>query len=142
MSVTLAEVYRTPGHLETLYALLKERKPSMNIRHEKLPSFKEHASFVRKKPYIGWYFIRDSQKTVGSVLLDVRAGENEIGVFVFKKFQKKGYATQAVQLLMRKFKKVKKFTCFINPKNTRSIDFFEGLGFRHVQNTYELLRKG
>ena len=142
MSVKLSDVYRTPGHRETLYALLKERKPSMNIHHKGLPSFKAHKTFVQKKPYAGWYFIKDGEKIAGTVLLDERTGENEIGVFIFKKFQKKGYAAKAVKLLMGKFKKVKKFVCFINPRNTRSIDFFERMGFKHVQNTYEYRRKG
>ena len=140
MSLRLSDIYRTPGHTEILYALLKERKPSMNINHKRLPSFQVHRAFVRKKPYAGWYFIRDGEKIAGSVLLDDRAGSNEIGVFIFKKFRRKGYATKAVKLLMHKFKKAKSFTCFISPKNRRSIVFFEGMGFKHIQNTYEYKR--
>lgn len=140
MSVRLQGVYRTPGHVEILYELLKERTPLMNINHRGLPSFAHHRAFVRKKPYAGWFFVKDGDKIVGMTLLDNRTGVNEIGVFIFKKFQGKGYGAKAVRLLLAKFKRSKRFACFISPKNKRSIDFFKGLGFKHIQNTYEYQR--
>ena len=40
-----------------LYELLKEREPSTNISHRKLPTFSEHLNFVLSKPYSKWYII-------------------------------------------------------------------------------------
>lgn len=137
MNIKLINVYGYPNHVEILYELLKERDSTINIHYSELPDFKKHKRFVNKKPYVGWFFIKDDEEICGSVLLDNRKGENEIGVFIFKKFHRKGYATKAVKLLMDRFRNVKKFICFINPKNKKSIVFFKGLGFRHIQNTYE-----
>lgn len=130
-------VYNHPDHVKILYELLKERDSSINIHHSGKPNFNKHKLFVNTKPYIGWFFIKDGEKIIGSVLLDKRKGENEVGVFIFKKFHRKGYATKAVKLLIGKFKSLKKFICYINPKNNKSIAFFEGIGFRHCQNIYE-----
>ncbi len=133
----LVDVYKTPDHAKILYQLLKERKPWMNINHEKLPSYKAHQAFVKRKPYAGWFFIQAGHTRVGSILLDSRMGSHEIGVFIFKKYQKKGYAKKALKLLMDKYKTIRRFVCYINPKNTGSIAFFEKAGFKHIQNTYE-----
>jgi RimJ/RimL family protein N-acetyltransferase len=133
----LVDVYAVPDHAKILYALLKERKPWMNINHSELPSLAKHQAFVKTKPYRGWFFVEVDGKHVGSILLDSRTGDHEIGVFIFKKYQKMGYAKEALKLLMDKYKTIKRFVCYINPKNIGSIAFFEKAGFKHIQNTYE-----
>ena len=62
------------------------------------------------------------------------------GVFVLRTHQGAGYGPQAVRLVMARHRGVKRFLANINPANQRSIAVFADLGFRHIQNTYELVR--
>ena len=103
-----------------------------------MPTMKEHLKFVRSKPYKTWHLLVDGKETVGSVYL---SKQNEIGLFIFKKYRRRGLGKKALALLLKKHAGAKRFLANINPKNRRSIRFFERLGFRHIQNTYEL-RKG
>ena len=134
--IRLADVYRSKDAVKVLYALLAERETRVNISHRRMPSIRGHRAFIVSRPYKAWYLVRDlSGGPLGGVYLSRR---DEIGVFIFKKFRGKGYGEEAVRLLMRKHAAVKRFLANINPKNRRSVRFFNALGFKHVQNTYEL----
>ncbi len=133
--VKLSDVYKTRGAREILYRLLKERIPRVNISHRSLPAFKKHLDFIRKRPYKAWYLISEKPGSfVGGIYL---SKNDEIGILIFKKHQKKGFGEKAVNLLMKRHRGVKRFLANINPANVPSIRFFEGLKFRHIQNTYE-----
>lgn len=134
--VSLSSVYGHPDRFEILFALMKERTKKVNISHRALPSWKDHVKFVESRPYKAWYFILGAAGEVaGGVYLSKTA---EIGVFVFRKHRGRGYGPRAVELLMKKHPE-KRFLANINPKNEASIEFFENMGFRHIQNTYELI---
>lgn len=137
-AVSLKSVYVTPGAHEALYELLGERDETINISHRRMPSWTEHVKFVRSKPYKSWDFVVFGSEIVGSIYL---SKQNEIGVFLFKKHQGKGYGFRAVKLLKAKHPRVERFLANVNPRNRGSIRFFEGMDFRHIQNTYELRRK-
>lgn len=119
---------------EFLFELLKNRNPKFNISHKKMPSFKEHVTFVKSKPYSQWYVIKQDNEKIGSIYL---SKQNEIGIFLKENTQGRGIGTTALQLLMMKNPK-KRFLANINPKNKKSIEFFKKNGFKLIQYTFEL----
>ena len=117
-----------------LYELLKQRDPKANISHKRMPSFKQHESFIQSKPYSKWYIIQSSNDDVGSIYL---SKNNEIGIFLIGKNQNKGIGCKALKLLIEKNPKIR-YLANVNPKNKKSIDFFKKNGFKLIQHTYEL----
>jgi len=117
-----------------LYELLKQRDPRANISHKRMPSFKQHESFIQSKPYSKWYIIQNFKNDVGSIYL---SKNNEIGIFLIKKNQNNGIGKSALKLLIKKNPKVR-YLANVNPKNKKSIDFFKKNGFKLIQYTYEL----
>jgi len=130
----LVSVYREQKAAELLYCLLKERDPYINISHCKMPSWRAHLNFIARKPYAAWYLIQVEDVKVGAIYL---SKTNEIGVFILKRFQRQGYGKQAIKMLIKKHGR-KRYLANINPLNERSIKMFENLGFRLLQETYEL----
>jgi len=120
--------------LRFLYKLLKEREPSTNISHRKMPTFNEHVNFVLSKPYSKWYIIYYGKKKIGSIYL---SKQNEVGIFIKKAFFMKGIGTDSLRLLME-LNPRERFLANINPKNKRSIEFFKKNKFKILQHTYEL----
>jgi hypothetical protein len=130
-SLDLVDVYKYYKHYHILYELLKERTPEVSISHKCLPSFDNHVKFIDSKPYKHWFFITKPD-VVGAIYL---TPSNEIGVFVFKKYRRSGYATWAVNELIERSKQTK-FLANINPENKISQKLFKKFGFKHIQNTY------
>ena len=121
---------------ELLFLLLKERTKDQSISHKKMPDYGDHVKFVENHPYEAWWFIRDigtAGDIVGSLYL---TKQREIGIAIFNSHQGKGIGRYAIEKLMKMYPGT--FLANINPNNTRSIKFFESLGARHIQNTYEL----
>lgn len=131
----LISVYEYPGADEILLDLLSERPKEANISHKRMPSLEDHRRFIASMPYKAWCLI-DCGEIVGSVYLTDR---NEIGIAIFRQHQGKGYARNAIVMMMEKHPKVKRFIANVAPGNQRSIDLFSGMNFRHIQNTYELI---
>lgn len=131
----LVDVYGEPVATALLYSLLSERGEDVNISHRELPPIEQHSAFLRSRPYAAWYLIATDERYVGAIYL---TRDDEIGVFIRKDQQGHGYGRAAVELLMKTHPR-ERFLANINPANARSIRFFEQLGFRHIQNTYELL---
>lgn len=133
--ITLINVYYEENRHVILYELLKERTQEQSISHKELPAFSDHAEFVESLPYKSWCFVHSSSEDdyVGTVYL---SKQNEIGVFIFNKYQRKGYGHVAVKALVDANEGP--FLANVNPKNTASIAMFEWLGFNHIQNTYRL----
>lgn len=120
---------------EFLYELLKNRDPRASISHKKMPSYDEHVKFVLSKPYSKWYVIEYKNRKVGSIYI---SKQDEIGIFIEKKFQSKGIGKKAIQIVMKKNPRSKYFAN-IAPENTKSQKFFKKLGFRGLQYTYEII---
>lgn len=133
----LVDLYRVAEAPALLYRLLEEREPDVNISHKAMPSWRQHLAFIRSRPYRAWYLIEADGGYVGAVYL---SRQNEIGVFVLREHRGKGYGSAAVRKVMERHRSVKRFLANINPRNQRSIALFSDLGFRHIQNTYELVR--
>ena len=137
--ISLLDVYEHPEAVDILYRLIGERQMDESISHKEMPSFEKHKEFVERHPYMDWQLISvgmgyENSYIVGAIYLTYI---NEIGVFIFKKYRGKDYGKKAITLLMLQHPK-QKFLANINPDNKTSIKLFENIGFKHIQNTYEL----
>lgn len=136
--IKLKDIYKTKGAARILYALLKERTMRVNISHRRMPTWRRHLAFLRSRPHKAWYLVMNtSGEPVGGTYL---SKNDEIGIFIFRKYRGRGYGQSALLGLMRRHRGVHRFLANVNPKNKPSIRFFKELGFRHIQNTYEMRR--
>lgn len=146
--IELKNVYTPTGkapaeHIEFLYQLLMERPAEANISHQAMPSFAEHANFVRSRPYREWFLICESDAFVGAIYV---TWNNEIGVFVLKKARRLGYAVFAVNYIRLNLSPMPpvpsarsgNFVAHVAPGNTASKALFERLGGKLIQVTYQL----
>ena len=117
-----------------LFDLLKERDSRANISHKKMPTYAEHIKFIKSKPYTKWYIVLKSKQKIGSVYL---SKNDEVGVFISKKFQGQNIGDVALCELMKKNPR-KRFLANLNPKNKKSISFVTSNGFKLIQYTFEL----
>ena len=116
-----------------LFDLLKERDPRVNISHRKMPTYNQHTKFIKSKPYSKWYIILKSKQKIGSIYL---SKNDEIGIFLSKKFQGKNVGSFALNELIKKNPR-KRFLANVNPKNKKSISFFKNNNFKLIQYTFE-----
>ncbi len=114
-----------------LYAQLLEREPEANISHKGMPTVDEHLAFVRSNPYADWCLIEE-QYIVGATYL---TDAGEIGIFIFKHSQGRGFGPMAVEMMMEKHPG--RILANISPANERSRAMFEKLGFTLIQHTLE-----
>jgi len=140
--VRLLNVYATPGAVDLLWDLLSERTPTQSISHRKMPTREEHIAFVASRPYQAWYIVEAVTDCVDDVALvteNVGAAylsrNREIGIGILQRHKGKKYGINAVRNLMEMHPG--KYLANINPDNEASIKLFTGLGFKHIQNTYE-----
>ena len=124
----------TNSDVKFLFDLLKERDPRVNISHRKMPTYSQHTKFINSKPYSKWYIILKSKQKIGSIYL---SKNDEIGIFLSKKFQGKNVGNFALNELMEKNPR-KRFLANVNPKNKKSIQCFKNYGFKLIQYTFEL----
>ena len=117
---------------EFLYELLKQREGKVNISHSSLITWEEHLDYIKNHSYKSWDVIWVENNRVGNIYLTQR---DEIGIFLDKKFQSKGYGSIAITEFMKKNGK-KRYLANISPTNYKSIQFFGKHGFIHIQNTY------
>jgi RimJ/RimL family protein N-acetyltransferase len=123
----------TLRHVMALYSLLQERKVEINISHKKMPTYEEHVEFVKSDPYKAWYICTMADEVVGSVYL---THQNEIGIFVFNRYQGIGYGRLMIEQLRQLHDGP--FYANVSPKNAASQGFFTHLGAKQIQVTYEL----
>ena len=123
----------TNSDVKFLFDLLKERDPRVNISHRKMPTYNQHTKFIKSKPYSKWYIILKSKQKIGSIYL---SKNDEIGIFLSKKFQGKNVGNFALNELMKKNPR-KRFLANVNPKNKKSISFFKNNNFKLIQYTFE-----
>ena len=118
-----------------LFELLKERDPRANISHKKMPSYNEHLKFIKSKPYTKWYIILKSKDRIGAIYL---SKNDEIGIFLSKKYQGKNIGNDALSELIRKNPR-ERYLANVNPKNKKSSIFFKNNNFKLIQHTYEMV---
>ena len=129
--MNLLDAYETPGAVDVLWQLLRERTPEQSISHKRMPSYEQHRKFVASKPYPHWYLIEAGGYSVGATYL---TGRREIGIFILRAAQGQGHGGKAVRQLMRLHPGA--FLANISPENEPSMAFFERLGFNLLQMTY------
>ncbi len=127
----------TNSDVKFLFDLLKERDPCANISHKKMPTYSQHTKFIKSKPYSKWYIILKSKQKIGSIYL---SKNDEIGIFLSKKFQGKNVGNFALNELMKKNPR-KRFLANVNPKNKKSISFFKNNNFKLIQYTFEKAKR-
>ena len=127
----------TNSDVKFLFDLLKERDPRVNISHRKMPTYSQHTKFIKSKPYSKWYIILKSKQKIGSIYL---SKNDEIGIFLSKKFQGKNVGNFALNELMEKNPR-KRFLANVNPKNKKSISFFKNNNFKLIQYTFEKAKR-
>ena len=118
-----------------LYDILNERKPIVNISHKKMPTYRQHVSFITSKPYSKWYIIYFNSKKIGSIYL---SKQNEIGISIIRAMQGKGFDQIALEILMDKHPR-ERYIANCNPKNKKLISFWKKNKFKLVQYSYELV---
>jgi RimJ/RimL family protein N-acetyltransferase len=122
-----------------LWELLEERTGDESISHKAMPTWGRHLDFVLSKPYLAWYIIEVPDPlgpvAVGAIYL---TRDNEIGVSVYRRFRRQGFARKAIEMLMAEHDDAPRFLANIAPGNAKSRALFEGLGFKHIQDTLEL----
>lgn len=148
--ITLTSVYKGrirdkethPRAVELLYELLMERPAKANISHCALPSYEQHEKFVKSRPYYSWDLIRDGDSFVGAIY---RTNLNEIGVAILKRFQRHGYALQALKM-MRNIRPLPgipgyrsaRYVAHVAANNEESHALFTKAGGRLLSMTYVL----
>ena len=130
--ITLKKV--TKNDHKFLYELLQSRDSNVNISHRTMPNFEEHKKFVNSKPYNFWYVIIFEKLKIGSIYL---SKQNEIGIFISKKHRGKGFGKLALDKLIE-MSPDSRYLANVNPKNSKSINFFKNNKFKLIQHTYEL----
>lgn len=125
-------------HVDFLYSVLIERlrEPEINISHVEIPKYDDHTYFVRSYPYTYklWYMIIYDGKFSGMWYM---SRENEIGIYVSKKYRRKGIGDYTLNMIIKRFHD-EVLIANINPNNCVSIKLFESYGFKFIQKTYEL----
>jgi RimJ/RimL family protein N-acetyltransferase len=147
--ITLQDIYMNgngapiPGAVDVLYELLSERPPHANISHSGMPEFAKHEAFVKSKPYRQWFLILNEYgQRVGAAYL---TSQNEIGISILKRYQRQGYALQALTeirkippLLPIIGKRSKNYIAHVAPQNEASHALFTRAGGKPIQVTYVL----
>ena len=124
----------TRSDIRFLYNQLKERDPTINISHKKMPSYTKHSKFVLSRPYSKWYIVFYKNKKIGNVYLTKM---NEIGIFILKSIKIKGIGTIILEKLLKMNPRTR-YLANVNPQNKKSSAFFKKNGFKLIQHTYEL----
>ncbi len=140
--VNLIDVYGNDAAPDILYRLLEERPPSAWISHQKMPTRKAHARFIKRRPFLYWYLIKEYGGTyVGALECN---SQNELGVSILYDHQGFGFGREALRLFMKMHKpkpaipakRVGSWLANIGIKNEDSKSFFAEMGFTPVQETW------
>ncbi len=90
------------------------------------------------------FIIKNSITSVGQIRLDYNnQNEARVSISILKEFQKKGFATQSLNLVIKKIKKqkiTKKLIAEIHKENLPSLKFFEKFNFKFKKKTGNWLR--
>lgn len=132
-TVSLVDVYADDErYFAVLYELLKERAGHESISHHEMPTWDQHAAFVKAKPYKAWYYVHNAQYVVGAVFL---AEDRAVGVGILRAHRRKGLGKRAVQELLRIHPGP--VTARIAPGNIKSQELFQKLGFQRTHEVWE-----
>jgi RimJ/RimL family protein N-acetyltransferase len=149
--VTLVSIYRPNGDLinspdaaTILWQLLAERDPIANISHKAMPAMSDHVFYIAGRPHKEWWLIRAERPPrsgasrewhyVGACYL---SKNYEIGIQIFKEYQRNGYGRAVIAEIMRNYAG-HRLLANIAPGNEASRLLFQSFGFQLIQHTYSL----
>lgn len=167
MAIKLLDLYEgtgiRSGALEFLYELMRERQaePEVNISNSGLPTFEHHRAFWTRRPYRAAYLIEfaaetpEQARSAGGFIAPVWVGyvsatnRNEIDIVLLKDHRGRGIGPEAVREFTRRHQPLQAqagerrghWLANINPANERSIKTFTKLGFRKIQETFQLIEE-
>ena len=98
-----------------------------------MPTYDEHISFVKSRPYSKWYIIIYKRKKIGSIYL---SKQNEIGIHLMKSHERKFIYLESIKKLITE-NPGKRYLANISPQNKNYIRIFKEIGFKLIQHTYE-----
>lgn len=135
--ITLRDLYNPRGYalvedIGFLYELLRQREGYESISHKKMPSVREHTTFVNRRPYREWYIAEIEKRRVGAVYVTDRS---EVGISIDKGQRRQGYGRLALQALRKRHPG--KLLANVAPGNEKSHELFRSLGGHVIQVTYE-----
>ncbi len=150
MTLRFADIRKHPNGIELAWQLLLERPREANISHQEMPTFEEHAAYVREHPYRVWLVIESDvvqgeefpfRELVGTICLTKR---NEIGIAILASQRRKGYASEAIRAVMDlypplpegKGDRAGRYLANVAPLNWNSHSLFNKLGAKIIQTTY------
>lgn len=133
--------------IEILWQLLVERPDYANISHDGKPDRNRHVSFVMAHPYREWALILAETEPsgpglawhgwVGAIYI---THQNEIGIAILERCQRKGYARQAIDLMMQRHPR-DYYLANVAPANHPSHKLWESFdNHAIVQLTYRITR--
>ena len=126
-----------PDAVEVLWDLLLERPDYANISHDGKPDRNRHVSFVLAHPYREWCLIMAENQWVGAIYI---THQNELGIGILKAHQRKGYARQAIELMMLRHPR-DHYLANVAPSNHPSHKLWESFpDHAIVQLTYRITR--
>lgn len=128
------------NQIRILYKLLESRKHY--ISHREMPSYGEHAEFVRARPYRAWYIIFHEVKPIGSVYL---TEDNLVGLNIEEE-QINASLPSVMRFIEKKYKpnpglkslRCDRFSINVSPSNQTLIKAIEEYGAVAVQITFAL----
>jgi RimJ/RimL family protein N-acetyltransferase len=134
--IELHDVYLDMKHtnaIARLYGWLEQRTPEQSISHRNMPTMKQHAAFVLRRPYHAWYLIKVDEGYAGNIYLTAR---REVGIHIDETYRGRGIGSIALGRLRDVYPGP--MLANINPANAPSIAFFKRHGARPLQLTFEL----
>jgi RimJ/RimL family protein N-acetyltransferase len=134
--IELHDVYADMKHTNAivrLYGWLEQRTPEQSISHRNMPTMKQHAAFVLRRPYLAWYLIKVDEGYAGNIYLTAL---REVGIYIDETYRGRGIGSIALERLRDIYPGP--ILANINPKNEPSIAFFKRHGARLIQHTYTL----
>lgn len=122
-------------HIIMLREYLSSRliEPHSNISHRSMPTAREHAAFVRSRPYDAWWLIRHRKAWVGATYV---TKAREIGIYILPFARSAGVGSKVVAEVRRRFPGP--ILANVNPENVKARQFWERMGGKLLQVTYAL----
>ena len=130
----LIDLYSTPDKWWLPLRLLEEREAHENISHRVVPTWDEHVDFVKRMPYMAWYWFADDHGEPAGCCYLTR--QDEIGIGVLRPYRGHGLASRAVRELCNLHPR-ERYLANIALGNDKSVALFRKLGFAPLQITME-----
>ncbi len=137
------------SNIEFLWYLRNQSYVYKYSRQNRPVSWKEHINWIlpivlgiNNKREL--FTIKNSTTPIGQIRIDYNnQNEAEVSISTLKEFQRKGFAKQALNLVIKKIKKkkmVKILMAEIHKENLVSIKFFEKFNFKLIEKKRDWLK--